>query len=70
MAIVASHFARAAAKRNLHSNEVVRNILPRQSATTDDGQPIVNPLPVSVKALTAVFVVLGVMVLGERFSTY
>ncbi|PIL24512.1 hypothetical protein GSI_14268 [Ganoderma sinense ZZ0214-1] len=63
MAIIASPLARAA-KRNLHPNEVVRNILPRQSATTDDGQPIVNPLPVSVRVLTALFVVLGVLVLG------
>lgn len=64
MAIIASHLARAV-QRNLHPNEVVRNILPRQIPTTEDGQPIVNPLPVSVRVLTALFVVLGVLVLGE-----
>ena len=64
MAIHASRLARAV-QRNLHPNEVVRNILPRQIPTTEDGQPIVNPLPVSVRVLTALFVVLGVLVLGE-----
>ncbi|KAI1791704.1 hypothetical protein LXA43DRAFT_888644 [Ganoderma leucocontextum] len=63
MAIIASHLARAV-QRDLQPNEAVRNILPRQTATTEDGRPIVNPLPVSVRALTAVFVVLGVLILG------
>lgn len=63
MAIIASHLARAV-RRNLKPNKVVRHILPRQTPTTVDGQPIVNPLPVSVKVLTALFVVLGILVLG------
>ena len=67
MAIHSSHLARAT-QRDIQPNGIVPHILPRQTPTTDDGQPIVNPLPVSVKALTAVFVVLGVLILGERFS--
>ena len=67
MAIIASH-ARAL-QRKIHAQNVASNILPREVAKTEDGTPIVAPLPTSVKVLTAFFVVLGVLILGE-FSIY
>ena len=63
MAIIASHHARALQHNNIDASRVVRAVLPRET-TIDNGEPVVNPLPVSVRVLTAFFVVLGVLILG------
>ena len=70
MAVIASSHARALERKDLPAEiiSLTREILPRDTPTTDDGQPIVNPLPVSVRVLTAFFVILGVLIVGECLS--
>ncbi|EJF66312.1 hypothetical protein BD309DRAFT_561939 [Dichomitus squalens] len=63
MAVIASTHARAFQRKDFQAHNVVRSILPR-ATTTENGQPVVNPLPVSVRVLTAFFVILGVLLLG------
>ena len=69
MAIInfSSH-SRAIQRRNVLNHNVAAReaLLPRQPiGDNEDGQPIVKPLPVSVKVLTAFFVILGVLIVGE-----
>ncbi|RPD56347.1 hypothetical protein L226DRAFT_573985 [Lentinus tigrinus ALCF2SS1-7] len=62
MAIInfASH-----ARRNAEAHNAAHALLSRQPvADTQDGTPVVNPLPTSVKVLTAFFVILGVLIVG------
>ncbi|KAJ8480776.1 hypothetical protein ONZ51_g6433 [Trametes cubensis] len=42
----------------------VRDVVPESQATSSNSIPVVNPLPVSVRVLTAFFVILGVLILG------
>ncbi len=54
------------ARRNAQAHNAARNVLPREPVgLTEDGTPIVNPLPTSVKVLTAFFVILGILIVGE-----
>ncbi|KAI0695855.1 hypothetical protein C8T65DRAFT_710719 [Cerioporus squamosus] len=53
------------ARRNAQAHNAARNVLPREPVgLTEDGTPVVNPLPTSVKVLTAFFVILGVLIVG------
>ncbi|KAH9928487.1 uncharacterized protein BXZ73DRAFT_102328 [Epithele typhae] len=61
MAVIAS-FAHARNFRRAHQARAALEF--RDVATTADGQPVVDPLPSSVKVLTAFFVILGALVLG------
>lgn len=65
---VRSPHARAIQRSHADAVNVVRNILARDVPKTEDGTPVVNPLPVSVRVLTAFFVILGVLVIGACYS--
>ncbi|TFK88324.1 hypothetical protein K466DRAFT_77071 [Polyporus arcularius HHB13444] len=53
------------ARRNAQAHNAARNVLSREPVgLTEDGTPIVNPLPTSVKVLTAFFVILGILIVG------
>ncbi|KAI0374637.1 hypothetical protein BV20DRAFT_381842 [Pilatotrama ljubarskyi] len=60
-----AHLRRDLQNREAHQADVARNVAPRADVTTSsDGHQIVNPLPTSVKVLTAFFVILGVLILA------
>ncbi|KAI0672688.1 hypothetical protein C8Q78DRAFT_1077033 [Trametes maxima] len=62
MAIIDLH-ARAHQRRHaIHAN-VAQNVVPRAEPTSNH-PPVVDPLPTSVRVLTAFFVVLGVLILA------
>lgn len=66
MAIInfASH-----ARRNAEAHNAANTLVSRQPiGYTEDGTPVVNPLPTSVKVLTAFFVILGVLIVGEYLN--
>ncbi|KAI8982899.1 hypothetical protein BD414DRAFT_508615 [Trametes punicea] len=63
------HAARAHSHRHIQERDhpptvVARNVVPETQDTSSDSVPVANPLPVSVKVLTAFFVILGVLILG------
>ncbi|KAI0820239.1 hypothetical protein BC628DRAFT_1330937 [Trametes gibbosa] len=62
--------ARARPRRQIQEHEayltgvnVARNVAPRD-VTSNNTSPVANPLPTSVRVLTAFFVILGVLILG------
>ncbi|KAI9068587.1 hypothetical protein FKP32DRAFT_1561393 [Trametes sanguinea] len=63
------HAARARTHRHLQERApsraaLARDVVPESQATSKDSIPVANPLPVSVRVLTAFFVILGVLILG------
>ncbi|KAJ2965529.1 hypothetical protein NUW54_g14088 [Trametes sanguinea] len=69
------HAARARTHRHLQERApspaaLARDVVPESQATSKDSIPVANPLPVSVRVLTAFFVILGVLILGEHEWTY
>ena len=66
--IVPSLHARNFQRRNIQDGHLARAVLEtRDIAQTEDGEPVATVLPTSVKVLTAFFVILGVLILGECF---
>ncbi len=65
MAIINLPHVRAIQRKNTEALKIARNIVARDIPKTENGTPVVESPPVSVKVLIAFFVILGVLILGE-----